>query len=132
MQNIFFSFVLSISSMTPPTKAHQDESIQDSVEKLSRTIPMQKRQLTDNGTSLWEEHEHESERPDRNLSISPSYTKTGENCLIECIGLDCEFVGVGPGGKRSVLARVSVVSSDGTCKLDTYVQVREKVTDFRR
>ena len=47
------------------------------------------------------------------------------------VALDCEMVGVGPGGKRSVLARVSVVDFVGNCLLDTYVRVQEKVTDYR-
>lgn len=47
------------------------------------------------------------------------------------VALDCEMVGVGPGGKRSALARVSLVNFDGDVLLDTFVQVPEKVTDFR-
>jgi RNA exonuclease 4 len=47
------------------------------------------------------------------------------------VALDCEMVGVGPGGQRSVLARVSVVDLNGKCLLDTFVRVQEKVTDYR-
>lgn len=47
------------------------------------------------------------------------------------VAIDCEMVGVGPGGQRSVLARVSVVDFNGTSLLDTFVKVQEKVTDYR-
>ena len=41
------------------------------------------------------------------------------------------MVGVGPGGIRSVLARVSIVDYNGKCIFDTFVRVDEKVTDYR-
>lgn len=41
------------------------------------------------------------------------------------------MVGVGPGGKRSVLARVSIVDYFGKCLFDRFVRVEERVTDFR-
>ena len=47
------------------------------------------------------------------------------------IGIDCEMVGVGHGGKDSVLARVSLVNHFGHCIYDKFVKPREKVTDYR-
>jgi hypothetical protein len=47
------------------------------------------------------------------------------------VALDCEMVGVGPGGQRSVLARVSLVDFFGNCIVDTFVRVEEQVTDYR-
>jgi len=47
------------------------------------------------------------------------------------VALDCEMVGVGPGGKRSVLARASLVDFYGRCIFDTFVRVDEEVSDFR-
>mmetsp|Transcript_56141 Transcript_56141/g.135998 ORF Transcript_56141/g.135998 Transcript_56141/m.135998 type:complete len:292 (+) Transcript_56141:2-877(+) len=47
------------------------------------------------------------------------------------VGLDCEMVGVGPGGKISVLARVSLVDYYGRCIYDSFVKVEERVTDYR-
>lgn len=41
------------------------------------------------------------------------------------------MVGVGPGGERSALARVCVVNSEGNVLLDTFVQPKEHVTDYR-
>lgn len=47
------------------------------------------------------------------------------------LAMDCEMVGVGPGGKESVLARVSIVDARGGIVLDTHVVVEEPVTDYR-
>lgn len=47
------------------------------------------------------------------------------------IAIDCEMVGVGTEGKKSALARASVVNWDGAVLLDTFVRVEERVTDFR-
>ncbi|CAJ1966765.1 unnamed protein product [Cylindrotheca closterium] len=47
------------------------------------------------------------------------------------VGIDCEMVGVGPGGFQSVLARVTIVDYHGTLLLDTFVQVQDKITDYR-
>ena len=47
------------------------------------------------------------------------------------VALDCEMVGVGAGGKKSVLARVSITNWDGKILLDTHVSSKERVTDFR-
>ena len=47
------------------------------------------------------------------------------------VGLDCEMVGVGSDGKRSVLARVTLVNSEGSCLYDKHVAVGEAITDFR-
>jgi len=48
-----------------------------------------------------------------------------------CIALDCEMVGVGPGGATSALARVAVVDWRGCVLYDKYVMVGEPVTDYR-
>jgi len=47
------------------------------------------------------------------------------------VALDCEFVGVGPGGYESALARVSLVDWNNAVLLDTHVRVSEPVTDYR-
>ena len=47
------------------------------------------------------------------------------------ISMDCEFVGVGPEGTESVLARVSIVNFFGKVIYDKYVRPSEKVTDWR-
>eukprot|EP00930_Biecheleria_cincta_P073906 TRINITY_DN61163_c0_g1_i1.p1 TRINITY_DN61163_c0_g1~~TRINITY_DN61163_c0_g1_i1.p1 ORF type:complete len:344 (+),score=57.65 TRINITY_DN61163_c0_g1_i1:39-1034(+) len=47
------------------------------------------------------------------------------------VAIDCEMVGVGPDGARSVLARVSIVDSEGKVLMDRFVRPKEFVTDFR-
>jgi RNA exonuclease 4 len=47
------------------------------------------------------------------------------------VSLDCEMVGVGDGGHRSILARVAIVDWDGNVLLDTFVKPTEPVTDYR-
>lgn len=47
------------------------------------------------------------------------------------LGLDCEMVGVGPEGRESALARVSIVDFHGRQVYDSFVRPREYVTDWR-
>lgn len=47
------------------------------------------------------------------------------------LAIDCEFVGVGPQGTESVLARVSIVNFHGYTIYDKFVKPTEKVTDWR-
>jgi len=51
--------------------------------------------------------------------------------LTKVIGMDCEMVGVGPGGTDSILARVSLVNHFGHPVYDKFVANREAVTDYR-
>lgn len=47
------------------------------------------------------------------------------------VAMDCEMVGVGEDGVRSVLARVSIVDFYGNLLLNTFVKPTEPVTDYR-
>ncbi|KAG5949431.1 hypothetical protein E4U53_005893 [Claviceps sorghi] len=47
------------------------------------------------------------------------------------VAVDCEMVGVGPGGHESALARVSLVDFHGRQVYDSYVKPTERVTDWR-
>ncbi|KAF4447722.1 RNA exonuclease 4 [Fusarium austroafricanum] len=47
------------------------------------------------------------------------------------IAIDCEMVGVGPGGHESALARVSIVDFHGVQIYDSYVKPKERVTNWR-
>jgi RNA exonuclease 4 len=53
------------------------------------------------------------------------------NRLGKYLAIDCEMVGVGYKGSRSVLARVSLVNFYGKVVLDEYCQPQEEVTDYR-
>ncbi|ODV97041.1 hypothetical protein PACTADRAFT_39017 [Pachysolen tannophilus NRRL Y-2460] len=63
--------------------------------------------------------------PDNNISTSRK-TDVGK-----FLAIDCEFVGIGPEGTESALARVSIVNFYGHTLLDVFVKPREKVTDWR-
>jgi len=58
-------------------------------------------------------------------------TQPSEDEKKSYVALDCEMVGVGAGGKKSALARVSIVDYDGNELMDKHVEVMERVTDFR-
>ena len=58
-------------------------------------------------------------------------SRSSETGRTSVVGLDCEMVGVGPGGHRSALARISIVNSAGNALLDTFVAPKERVTDYR-
>jgi RNA exonuclease 4 len=47
------------------------------------------------------------------------------------VAMDCEMVGIGSDGRKSALARVSLVDWNHEVVLDTFVQVPIRVTDFR-
>lgn len=47
------------------------------------------------------------------------------------VAIDCEMVGVGPGGHESALARISVVDFHGRQIYDSYVKPVERVTNWR-
>ena len=51
--------------------------------------------------------------------------------ITDVLALDCEMVGVGSDGKRSILAQVSVVNESGNAVYTSYVAPTKKVTDYR-
>jgi RNA exonuclease 4 len=63
------------------------------------------------------------------------HRKSHDQCFYphECdyIALDCEMVGLGPDGRRSSIARVTVIDWFGNVQLDEYIRQTEQVTDYR-
>lgn len=53
------------------------------------------------------------------------------NELTGVLALDCEMVGVGPGGRDSMLASVCIVNDSGNTVYFSYVAPGEKVVDYR-
>lgn len=47
------------------------------------------------------------------------------------VAIDCEMVGTGPGGRRSALARCSIVGYGGDVLYDRYVRPAAPVVDYR-
>ena len=64
-------------------------------------------------------------------SSSSSGVKLSKDIKAKYVGIDCEMVGIGPEGKQSALARVSIVDFDGNILYDEYVRPPSYVTDFR-
>ena len=58
-------------------------------------------------------------------------TTRGNSIKRDVVALDCEMVGVGVKGSRSVLGRCSIVGYDGNVVYDSYVRPCEPITDFR-
>ncbi|CAI1707789.1 hypothetical protein SEUBUCD646_0O00810 [Saccharomyces eubayanus] len=67
------------------------------------------------------------------VGVSES-TRAGNNkskAIGKYVAMDCEFVGVGPEGEESALARISIVNYFGHVVLDEFVKPREKVVEWR-
>lgn len=63
--------------------------------------------------------------------IKGSSQRALEHHAKQYVAMDCEMVGVGPNGKRSALARVSIVDFFGKVLYDTFVKPAKRVTDYR-
>jgi RNA exonuclease 4 len=95
----------------------------------------------ENGNGIASKHHRKASSP---LSSSSTPSPNNNNphrpeaidgaatsALTRILAVDCEMVGVGPGGIRSSLARVCLVNEAGAVVMDTHVAQREKVTDHR-
>lgn len=51
--------------------------------------------------------------------------------LREVVGIDCEFVGVGPGGKQNGLGRVTIVDVGGNILYDQVALPERDIVDYR-
>ncbi|KAJ2757242.1 3'-5' exonuclease [Coemansia pectinata] len=69
-------------------------------------------------------------RPAAGVSDS-KISKEKREAIGKYLAIDCEMVGAGLKGSRSMLARVSIVNYYGHVILDTYVKPLEPVTDYR-
>lgn len=83
--------------------------------------------------ALWT---HENEITVSDIPKAPLPLSTGDNngrkkSPGKFIAMDCEFVGVGPEGTESALARVSLVNYYGHIVFDSFVRPLEKVSDWR-
>jgi RNA exonuclease 4 len=102
----------------------QQKNMRGAREKLTlRSAAIQKR------SNMSPSHRSTSPSANQKIPTSPAYF--GNLRYENYVALDCEMVGVGPGGRQSVLARVSIVGYHGNVLLDSYVRVEERVTDYR-
>ncbi|KAJ2782713.1 3'-5' exonuclease [Coemansia interrupta] len=73
----------------------------------------------------------EPEQPAKPARAAVRVPQEKRDALGRYLAIDCEMVGGGPKGSRSLLARVSLVNYYGKVILDTFVAPTERVTDYR-
>lgn len=69
--------------------------------------------------------------PSSQSAFARGSVSAADGKLTRLLALDCEMVGIGPAGREDALARVSVVNARGDVVYDTFVRVRQPVTDYR-
>jgi RNA exonuclease 4 len=69
-------------------------------------------------------------RPASLLSLFPPPPKQSPS-INKYLALDCEYVGVGPTGTDSALARITLVNWHGHVVMDHFVRPKMRVTDYR-
>mmetsp|Transcript_12901 Transcript_12901/g.32516 ORF Transcript_12901/g.32516 Transcript_12901/m.32516 type:complete len:369 (+) Transcript_12901:151-1257(+) len=100
----------------------------------SITSKTKKKQKKNNFPSIKEllKQKHQTEAIQKEASkLQEKLNAVPESVRAKYIALDCEMVGIGTDGKKSALARVSIVDWNLQALLDTFVQVPMRVTDFR-
>ncbi|CDO94875.1 unnamed protein product [Kluyveromyces dobzhanskii CBS 2104] len=124
----------SAQDLQKKAKTTTGSKLMDMVANMTREIAkVEQERLKEKGSSLAlvAEDGHESvlkQRLNEDVAKKPS-SRTNE--VGKYVSMDCEFVGVGPEGKDSALARVSIVNFYGNVVLDLFVRPKEPVTDWR-
>ncbi|KAJ1952863.1 3'-5' exonuclease [Linderina pennispora] len=72
-----------------------------------------------------------SDTPASLKPVRPMVSKEKREAIGRYLAVDCEMVGAGFKGCRSMLARVSIVNYYGHVIMDTFVKPQEPVTDYR-
>ncbi|CAI5757202.1 unnamed protein product [Candida verbasci] len=126
-----------VKKIRKPTIAKPKTDTPKSTLNLLKEIPKPKRQETETNEltpieyTLWVQ---DSQINQSDISITSKHINQIDSRKKEpgkYIAIDCEFVGVGPEGEESALARVSIVNFYGYVLLDVFVKPKEKVTDWR-
>jgi RNA exonuclease 4 len=84
--------------------------------------------------NLFDEEEKEDdkeERKRREVRSGPPKPLNDDFSITDCLALDCEMVGVGLGGVKSVLGQVSVINEHLNVVYTSYCRPTETVTDYR-
>ncbi|AAS52708.1 AER024Wp [Eremothecium gossypii ATCC 10895] len=122
----------SRASGTPPETAQRRKS-KAKTSKIMEMVAKMNREMANSRQNSAEKNEVQKGALEEKISVDMAQSgKAGKvGSVGKFVAMDCEFVGVGPDGKESVLARVSVVNYYGQEVLDLYVRPKEKVTDWR-
>ena len=118
-----------ISKSAKKTKAGDEQEVEPKEppmkKRKKKTFPNINELLAVAVAAAAKELQVEKDKRDAYESSVPDEVKTSY------VALDCEMVGVGADGKQSALARVSITGWNDEIILDTFVQVPDRVTDFR-
>lgn len=101
--------------------------------KKKKVGPIDYEKKTKNGKkTIWFDVDKdvlEASRISSKEALVPDKSKAGNYSKLAA--LDCEMVGVGYLGKKSVLARATLVAGNGDILIDEFCKATEKVTDYR-
>ena len=81
--------------------------------------------------NLFDAEEEDKERKQREVRSGPPIPLNDDFSITDCLALDCEMVGVGLGGVKSVLGQVSVINEHLNVVHTSYCRPTETVTDYR-
>ena len=82
--------------------------------------------------NLFDEKEEDKEhRKQENVPSGPPKPLNDDFSVTECLALDCEMVGTGLGGVKSLLGQVSVINEHLNVVYTSYCRPMETVTDYR-
>lgn len=117
----------------------KEKVVKSNTDKLDKLEKEDKRELREVSTleyALWtQETKIDVQKLEndklKTLTLIAHVSDTRKKDNGKYVAIDCEFVGIGPEGKESALARVSIVNFYGHILLDKFVRPREKVTDWR-
>ncbi|KAL3914607.1 MAG: hypothetical protein SGARI_000032 [Bacillariaceae sp.] len=80
---------------------------------------------------LLKQKQHMEDMQKEENKLQEKLSAIPEAVRAQYVAMDCEMVGIGTDGKKSALARVSLVDWNHETVLDTFVKVPIRVTDFR-
>ena len=101
-------------------------TIGSSSKKSSNNKKKRKREFPCLNDLVKEEQEAKKKKEEED-ALQQSEEALSEEYKSRYLALDCEMVGIGTDGKKSVLARASLVDWDGKTVFDTFVQVPTRV-----
>lgn len=122
-----------VTSANPVTDAARTRKIRT---PLSKLVEQQKLRQKEEATVRFKNNQAKLESTglitlDADKSNGKGNISVKKQEIGKYLAIDCEFVGVGPGGEQSELARVSIVNFHGHTVYDEFVKPRERVTDWR-
>lgn len=117
------------TAITKPSSVKKTGRIKSVVDNITKQIQAQsakRNQEKEVGSIVSVNLQKIIDEDNKTRSLSKNVGEIGKY-----LAIDCEFVGVGPEGTESVLARVSIVNFYGHTVYDEFVKTKERVVDYR-